>query len=122
MPIPVPESSVGRPASLPLIADSAYLLFNSPERLMVAGWSKGRWFDYATEAGSTTNPAYSRHNGGSNILYGDGHAKWSAQRSMEPDPTRAAQIFPNNFKLPVNPVDRTDASGVVTLPADDRLK
>jgi len=41
---------------------------------------------------------------------------------MDVDPTRSGQTFPNNFKLPINPVDVVNASGVTTLPADDRLK
>ena len=120
VPLPIAESQVGAPASLPLIADSSFLLFNSAERIMVASYNGPTPTGYT--AADTVNPAFARHAGGSNIVYGDGHAKWSPQRGIGADPNRSGRPFPNNYFLPVNPVDRLNNLGAVNAPADERLQ
>jgi prepilin-type N-terminal cleavage/methylation domain-containing protein/prepilin-type processing-associated H-X9-DG protein len=122
-PISVAENEVGRPASLPLIADSTYVLIPDPTRIMAASHQGTRWFDYNGPVDSL-DPKNARHNGGANIVYGDGHAKWSNQKAMGPDATRASQPVPElRYQLPMIPVDtdRTPFGGIF-YPADDRLK
>jgi prepilin-type N-terminal cleavage/methylation domain-containing protein/prepilin-type processing-associated H-X9-DG protein len=96
---PVAQASIGRPAELPLIGDSLYILWNGPHRIMNANWTGGWW-----TAPQAPDPAYSRHAGGSNIAYGDGHAKWVPQRSMEIDPTRGTD-WRFMWKMPFHPAD-----------------
>ena len=126
VPQPVALGDVGNSAALPIIADSLYLLFPDPDRIAMASYQGNpRWFDGYSAATQRENPNFARHSGGSNILYADGHAKWSAQRALGPDPTIVAP-YPNAYKLPVSPLRtvRVNAVGAVTLTveADARLR
>jgi prepilin-type N-terminal cleavage/methylation domain-containing protein len=96
---PVALASVGRPAELPLIADSLYILWNGPHRIMNANYTGGWW-----AAPTAPNPAYARHNGGETIVYGDGHAKWVPQTSMMIDPSLGSD-WRYMWKLPFDPSD-----------------
>jgi prepilin-type processing-associated H-X9-DG protein len=126
----VPESSVGKPAALPVIADSSSFIWTDTRYLVfssyVSGTTPTNSTAWATELTSAqrANPdaKYARHSGGVNIIYGDGHAKWSNQRAINEDPTRTTPYFQLNYKLPFVAADRVNAAGTVTLPQDDRLK
>jgi prepilin-type N-terminal cleavage/methylation domain-containing protein/prepilin-type processing-associated H-X9-DG protein len=121
LPQPVAMAAVGKPADLPLIADSAYILFENPTLIAAASHKGARWFDVVPDWESAArDPDNARHSGGSTILYGDGHAKWSHQRSMERD-ANSQRVYPNNYKLPVNPLTTTRGNGT-TYPADERLQ
>ncbi|MES2461656.1 MAG: DUF1559 domain-containing protein [Armatimonadota bacterium] len=127
---PVPEASVGRPAQLPVFADSSFFLFTDPRYLVFSNYVSSTTPTNATAwsteltAAQRANPdaKYARHVGGVNIAYADGHAKWSAQKAINEDPTRTTAYFQLNYKLPLVPMARTDAAGTVTVPADDRLQ
>jgi prepilin-type N-terminal cleavage/methylation domain-containing protein/prepilin-type processing-associated H-X9-DG protein len=114
----IPMANIGRPADLAVIADSVYVLFAYPDRIMMANYEGVNWYDYQNAPGygtSTYNyspshpridPRYARHNGGGTVLYGDGHAKWQHQRQMDVDPAlEATQTQQNRWKLIVNPAD-----------------
>lgn len=96
---PVAMAAIGKNAELPILADSLYILWNGPHRIMNANYTGGWW-----AAPQTPDPAYSRHSGGSTIAYGDGHAKWVSQRSMEIDPTRGTD-WRYMWKMPFHPND-----------------
>lgn len=96
----VPESKVGKPEQLPIVADSLYQDFSDGAMVANASWfyynsassnSNGSmtwwYYQYTTYNGNTydgltMNPKYSRHTGGSNVIYGDGHAKWVTQGAI----------------------------------------
>ncbi len=121
VPLPLALADIGAPAALPVIADSLYLLFDTPDRIAEASYQGSpRWFDGYNAAVQRADPRFARHTGGSSILYADGHAKWSPQRAIGPDPARSAKPYPNNYALPVNPVATT--RGATTYPADERIK
>ena len=53
-------------------------------------------------------PQFARHSGsGTNVIFGDGHAKFRNQGSMAWDPNRASQglAYDFCFKLPIRPDD-----------------
>ncbi|MBC8104117.1 MAG: DUF1559 domain-containing protein [Cytophagales bacterium] len=110
---------VGRPAALPLVTDATYILFPDPDRIQVASHQGVSWFSYSPA--DTTNPKNARHAGGFNIVYGDGHSKWSAQAAIGLDPNRAALNKERRFLLPVTPVETVRPNGI-TYPADERLQ
>lgn len=127
---PVPEASVGRTAMLPIIADASSFLWTDPRYLVFSSYVSGTnptnsvaWASELTAA-QRANPEarWARHTGGVNILYGDGHAKWSNQRAINEDPTRRTPYFQLNYKLPFVATDRVNSAGAVTLPQDDRLR
>jgi prepilin-type N-terminal cleavage/methylation domain-containing protein/prepilin-type processing-associated H-X9-DG protein len=122
-PQPVPMSAVGKPADLPLIADSTYILFPDPTRIMAASHKGARWFDFSP-ANDSVKPENARHVGGATILYGDGHAKWSHQRAIGLEPNRSTQPKPElTYKLPLIPMATTRTVGTAGVwPADDRLQ
>jgi prepilin-type N-terminal cleavage/methylation domain-containing protein/prepilin-type processing-associated H-X9-DG protein len=103
----ISEASVGKPAELPLIADSSSLIFNDPRYILFAGWNGPTPTGWADAGLNTTNPdpRYSRHNAGSNVLFGDGHAKWRPQREMRYDATIGASDWRMNYRLPYLPTD-----------------
>ncbi len=117
-PQPVGLADVGKPAALPMIADSLYILFNQGERIYNANTP------FNVTAPQTVEPRYARHVGGANIVYGDGHAKWHAQGAMNLDPARQA-AYPSylqlQYKIALVPV-ATSQNGGPLIPADDRLK
>ena len=127
---PVPQASVGRTADLPVIADSSSFLWTDPRYLMFASYVGANRLDSVAWAGAeltaaqraTPDPKYARHNGGTNILYGDGHAKWAQSAAVNTDPTRTKAYFQLNYKLPISPVDCLTSAGAIRVAADDRLQ
>lgn len=113
-------AAVGKPAELPLVADSMYILFNDPRRIAAASHKGNRWFDVPNFDAAARDPQNARHSGGATIMYGDGHAKWIQQGGLGVDPNSGRRVYPNTYKLPVNP--STVTRGTTTIPADDRLQ
>jgi len=100
-PGPVSLAQVNRPAELPEFADCSATLFPAPFRIYNAN-DPSYWGSF----GAPVNPAQSRHNGGSNVSFTDGHVKYLKTSKMALDPGRASQ--PNNedmYYLPVRPQD-----------------
>lgn len=102
----VPMAQIGRPADLPFIADSTFILFNTMDRVMYANYpAPGNqfWGGWPTTQGAgRVHPEWSRHSGGSNIIFGDGHAKWYPQGAMDIDPARYAKGDQYWSKIPLN--------------------
>lgn len=102
---PIPLAAMGRPAELPILADCGFIIWPDIDRIMNAS-SPDPWSEVKV------HPEWARHSGsGSNIAYGDGHAKFRTQGSMDYDPTRTGVTGDNRlkYKMPI-------------LPDDDRLK
>jgi prepilin-type processing-associated H-X9-DG protein len=127
----VTQQDVGKPERLPVIADSSSFLWTDPRYLIFSSYVS------ATEPGSTTawskelgeeslrtmSGTYARHEGGVNLIFGDGHTAWRAVSEIGPDPTRKNEAVQLNYRLAFVPVDRVDPrTGAVTLPQDDRLR
>jgi prepilin-type N-terminal cleavage/methylation domain-containing protein/prepilin-type processing-associated H-X9-DG protein len=115
----IPESSVRRPAEMALIADSSDILFESPWAIIFASWPAPKASDAnswsALPLAQRVNPdaKYARHSSGGNIIYGDGHAKWSHQQAVNyvstmsgNQPAGTANSFTYQFKLPVRVDDQ----------------
>jgi prepilin-type N-terminal cleavage/methylation domain-containing protein/prepilin-type processing-associated H-X9-DG protein len=100
--IPVALASVGRPADLPLISDASYVIWPDVDRIMNPDPVGAPW-----DGGFVPRPEFARHSGsGSNMLYGDGHAKFRSQGSMSLDGSRANQPVPQDrYQLPIRPDD-----------------
>ena len=127
--VPVPQAAVGRTAELPMIADSSSFLWTDPRYLMFASYvgtnpkNSTAWATETTAAQrATPDPKYARHNGGTNILFADGHAKWMPSAAVNTDPTRTKGYYQLNYKLPFIPMDVTTSTGTLRVPADDRLQ
>jgi prepilin-type N-terminal cleavage/methylation domain-containing protein/prepilin-type processing-associated H-X9-DG protein len=120
---PLAEADIRRPADTPLAADALFVVWNTPRRVAMANWfvEGQQWWAFPNSLAEGVNPRWARHNGGSNIIYCDGHVKWLQQRAIDEVPARAGQPFPNNFGLACNPKDLVNTSGTVTNPADNRL-
>jgi prepilin-type processing-associated H-X9-DG protein len=109
---PVAETSIGKAALLPLLADSVYVDFDNPDYIILADYDSP-----ALEANSSafeldpdlakdrSNPAFARHGGGSNIVFADLHSRWMGQLQMGLDAKRAAYPYEQGFLLPVDPND-----------------
>ena len=97
----VSQAALGRPAEIPFVADCMYPLFNDPARLMNSGYDGTPWWNYPR----TPDERYTRHSGGTVIVYGDGHAKWVHQRSMDKDPSRSNKRYAQSFKIAIDPKD-----------------
>lgn len=105
-------AAIGRPAELPLVADSMFITFDDAARIMNANYPGNPWWNYPGAPDKTM----SRHSGGSSIAFGDGHAKWVPQTSMNWDPSLkdgngaqcASSPQTNNpycWRLPIHPSD-----------------
>ena len=86
--VPISLAAIGRPAELCLVADSTHILIPAMERVMYASKPQSAAGDFysgwpTTPGGSRAIPNWARHTGGSNIAFGDGHAKWLSQLSMD---------------------------------------
>lgn len=104
---PVTLASIGRPADIAIVADSTFIIFPDPRRIMNAntnGGACGPWYDVADRV----CPDMARHSGGSNVMFGDGHAKFRNQGSIARIPALTTQ-YPNNgnwcYGLIVDPTD-----------------
>jgi prepilin-type N-terminal cleavage/methylation domain-containing protein/prepilin-type processing-associated H-X9-DG protein len=95
VPPAIAEAQIGRPASLPMVADAGHVYFDNTWYISYANWDKEKYSNTAAADTSTgftllslaqrnnPDPKYTRHNGGSNIVYGDGHAKWSKAEEFQ---------------------------------------
>ncbi|MBC7808132.1 MAG: hypothetical protein H7145_18535 [Akkermansiaceae bacterium] len=94
-PYPVTESMVGRPADLTMVADSAADMVEQPWYITYANWNEAVFstpsgakcatsfmVDLALAARRANIGKYGRHQGGANIVYADGHAKWSKNEAL----------------------------------------
>lgn len=100
---PISMAAIGRPADLWMIADCSYIITNGANRVFHPNPTGAPWDSSET----VVNPAFARHSGsGSNLVYGDGHAKFNQQGRMVFDNTRAGQADPQDrFGLPMRPED-----------------
>ncbi|WP_309706975.1 DUF1559 domain-containing protein [Armatimonas sp.] len=98
---PIAQASLSRVAETPLMGDSVYLLFNEPRRIAVAGWSGATWWQYPTTVAAVSEPSNARHNGGSNLIWADGHVSWKNQRAVGLI-VRTDTNWWNTFGLPVD--------------------
>lgn len=99
---PVAQAALNRAAETPLVSDCVYLLFNEPRRIAVAGWSGATWWQYPTTVAAVSDASNGRHNGGSNLIWADGHVSWKNQRAVGLV-VRTAPNWWNTFGLPVDP-------------------
>ncbi len=116
--VSVPLSDVARPADLLLVADSAMVLVADGARVMNSNHTFNTWSDYPV----APDPRFARHTGGASIVYGDGHAKWAAQRSLAWNPsgnlTRA-----NGTACGTSPAKYNNYCwGVIIAPDDPRMR
>ncbi|HVK03029.1 MAG TPA: DUF1559 domain-containing protein [Armatimonadaceae bacterium] len=107
-------AAIGKPADLAMVADSTFIIFPDPRRVMNAS-TRGNDSSWVADCGPWWHPANrpcegaGRHQSGSNVLYGDGHAKWRSQGSMGLVQSRLS-----------NPNDNL-RYGLIVDPNDDRL-
>ena len=105
---PFAVASLGRPADMPLVADCVYLLFNDPRRIANAGFAGSPWYTMPTSATEVMSPRHGRHDEGSTIVWGDGHASWRNKRAV--GVLQASRQVPGSswwtwFGLPVDPLN-----------------
>lgn len=74
---------------------------NTMWRIINANNTSTIWYS----VGGPADERYSRHLGGSNILFADGHVKSYSQGQMGLDPSRTNPSETYNFKLPIAPDD-----------------
>jgi len=98
-------AQIGRPADMTFAADACHILIPTMDRVMYANSSNefGGW-PTCGDAGRLID-AESRHTGGSNIAFGDGHVKWLNQGAMDCDITRKALGDGFYSKVPLSPND-----------------
>lgn len=129
-PIPITEGSVGQPTKLIMVADSASDMVEQPWYITYANWNSTN----NSGAVNFMNPPYDlarrkaeiakfgRHQGGSNIVYGDGHAKWSKNEALNYDGATAF-INANKPSAPLAASNTTIYGYLVPFAPDDlRLK
>lgn len=93
--VPLKMSQMTRPSEMLLIADAAHNVIDTGLWTVVnAGWQGN--ITGASDIPSYVDQNSSRHLGGSNILWGDGHVKWLNQSRIGPDPSRASQSNPRH--------------------------
>jgi prepilin-type N-terminal cleavage/methylation domain-containing protein/prepilin-type processing-associated H-X9-DG protein len=103
---PTSQASLSRVAETPLVADSVFALFNDPRRIAQAGFAGAPWWTFPSTAAAIAADANSRHNGGSVVIWADGHVTWRHKRSVGTlDAARSAQPnWWNRFLLPIDPL------------------
>jgi len=105
-PDPLSLASVGKPADLPFVADSAHCLIPTLDRVMHANINRDDWYAFpAPNDPKRRDPTTARHAGGSNILFCDGHAKWYSQGGLDVDPARVGLGDQLWSKIPLRPDD-----------------
>ena len=103
---PVKMAAIGKPADLWMIADCSYIITPDARRVICPSPTGAPW----DSDDHNPNPKFARHSGsGSNLVYGDGHAKFRNQGSMAWISSRSNQ--PGN-----------DQDGLIMSPTDDRLQ
>lgn len=107
-------AQVGRPAELPVIADSLFATFDDGARMMNANYNNAAgWWLYPAKL----DPSLARHKGGVTIVYADGHAKWVTQTALA---WRSDLTYPNGTPCGNAPVKDTPYCwGIPLNPKDD---
>ncbi|MCW3051921.1 MAG: prepilin-type N-terminal cleavage/methylation domain [Chthonomonadales bacterium] len=99
-------AQIGRPADLWIVADCSYIITPDARRVINPNPAGAPW----DSDDHNPNPAFARHSGsGSNLVYGDSHAKFRNQGSMAWDGSRASA--PGNWQ-----------DKLIMEPGDDRLQ
>ncbi len=99
---PFSAAGINGVALLPMIADSSFYLFTDPRRVINANFNTGNTY----AAPEAPDGKLSRHLGGSNIAFADGHVKFMNQGAMALDASRSSQaVYNDRFKLPTRPQD-----------------
>ena len=83
---------------LVIIADSLHIIFNRVGRIINANYGS----DNLSAPPDLPVPRMARHNGGSTLLFGDGHAKWYSQEGMSVDPARTTQPVQRQYKIVID--------------------
>ena len=99
---PFSAAGINAVSLLPMIADCSGHLFNNMARV----YNSNNPNNYNAPTSDPPVDAFSRHLGGSNILYADGHVKFQNQGQMSPDPSRSGQALEaDRFRIPLRPQD-----------------
>lgn len=94
-------ATVGSVALLAMAGDCTGPITNTPWRFINANNTTLAW----NAVNGPVNVDNSRHLGGSNIAFADGHVKFYSQGQMGPDPTRGNGNSPRAFKIAMDPTD-----------------
>lgn len=98
---PVTLASLKAPADLWIVADCSYIITNGINRVINPSPTGAPW-----DSADAPEPKFARHQQGTNMIFGDGHAKFRNQGSMAKDGSRANQaVYQDQFKLPMRPED-----------------
>ncbi len=103
--VPVSQADLGQVASIALLADSTYPVWNNPSRIINAN-VPGTLYAPNGAIPADPNPQWARHQLGANIVYADGHAKWQSQGAI-----RGTTANPNIYQW-----------GLIYAPKDPRAK
>lgn len=79
VPQPVKSSRLGKTSELAMLADSAYPVWNFPNRVYNSNYTLDQ-----TNVPNAIDPTLARHFEGSVVVYADGHAKYRTQSQMGP--------------------------------------
>jgi prepilin-type N-terminal cleavage/methylation domain-containing protein/prepilin-type processing-associated H-X9-DG protein len=104
-------AEIGRPADFGLVADSSFVIFPDVNRIMNANNPDGKCGYWGGPLDTPCANA-TRHQGGSTVVFADGHAKWRSQGSLAKIPARVTQ-FPGQPEYQY---------GLAIDIADDRVK
>lgn len=91
----VNESQLARPADLSVLGDSVFATYQAAWYIGNASYD-GSW----SNTPDVLSTQYARHAGGSNLAYGDGHAKWMNQKAMNWNPSLT---LPDGTQCPAAP-------------------
>ena len=99
-------AQIGKPADLWIFADCSYIITPDARRVICPNPKNAPW----DSDDHNPDPKFARHSGsGSNLVYGDGHAKFRNQGSMAWISSRSNQ-------------GGNDQDGLIMSPFDDRLQ
>ena len=107
----ITEAQIGKPADLPVIADSLFMTFDDAARIINANYNGANWWAYS----APVDPSLARHSGGESIVYADGHAKWISQGAMAWQPSLK---YPNGS--PCGNVPQTNTPYCWGIPIDPK--
>ncbi|HWD38935.1 MAG TPA: prepilin-type N-terminal cleavage/methylation domain-containing protein [Fimbriimonas sp.] len=117
-------SSVGKPAELPVMADSSMGVFHLPTRVINANWPISLWWENNASLIPQIQPQYARHRQGSNITWADGHSNYKTQDQMGPLPDRGTPGTDTDFGASWVGSQHPDfyRYGLPVVPDDPRLQ